>query len=280
MHRALRTAFAVLLALGVSARHSAARAENPPEVTTAGSAKTLRFISDFKSPPFYYREGMRRVGIEVDIAEALGRQMGREIEWVPMNFSASAYASALEMGKADAAIACISITDARRKSLSFTKPYARMGLALAVKSTVDWRRHWFTNGLKHWKICVVRGTTAERWARENLLGKVQTYSSLDRMVQVLKNSPLPEEKRGGTCILYDEVPLRWALSNYSYHYQVVESRISRERYGIAVKKGNIALLESLNEAIGRLDKSGEGRRLREKWIDKAQGLDFFEDYGE
>ena len=80
MHRALRTAFAVLLALGVSARHSAARAENPPEVTTAGSAKTLRFISDFKSPPFSYREGMRRVGIEVDIAEALGRQMGREIE--------------------------------------------------------------------------------------------------------------------------------------------------------------------------------------------------------
>ncbi len=280
MHRALRAASVVLLALGVSVHHSDARAETPPAVKTGGSAGKIRFISDFKSPPFSYREGMRRVGIEIDIAEALAAQMGREIEWVPMNFSASAYASALDMGKADAAIACISITDARRRSLSFTKPYARMGLALAVRSTVDWRHHWFTNGLKHWKICVVRGTTAERWARENLLGKVHSYSSLDRMVQVLKSSPLPEEKRGGTCILYDEVPLRWALSNYSYHYQIVESRISRERYAIAVKKGNIALLESLNEGLVRLDKSEEGRRLREKWSEKAQGLDFFEDYGE
>lgn len=277
MRHTLQITSAVFLALWAGAPDVPARAEEGAKAP----AGTLRLISDFRSPPFAYREGMKRVGVEVDIAEAIAKEIGRKIEWIPMNFSISAYASALNLGKADAAISSISITDERAELVSFTKPYARMGLSLAVRSTIDWRRSWFSTGLKRWKICVMRGTTAELWARKNLTGKVQYYSSLDRMVSVLKSSPMPDEAgSGGTCILYDEVPLRWRLSSYSYHYQIVESGISPQEYGIAVRKGDTALLESLNAAIARLRTSEEGRRLREKWHEKAEGLSFFEDYGE
>lgn len=279
MRHSFRTA-AALLALAYPAFAQQAPAPAAPATkapASAPAADTLRVISDFSSPPFSYKEGMKKVGVDVDLAEALAKEMGKKVEWVTMGFDIASYAAALDRGSADAAISSISITDERGRSVSFTRPYARMGLALAVRSDIDWRHHWFTNGMKDWRILVMRGTTAERWARENLEGKVEYHSSLDRMVQVLKGSKMPTESgKGGTCILFDEVPLRWTLSSYSYRYEIAEKGIDMQKYGIAVRKGNTALLDSLNAALARLKESGEGRAIKEKWRARAEGLDFFE----
>ena len=287
MRHALHAATAALVTLGCSvfaqpatpgAPAPAAPATKPAAATAAVPADTLRIISDFNSPPFAYKEGIKRTGVDVDLAEALAKEMGKKVEWVQMNFDVNAYASALNRGTADAAIAAISITDDRAKIFSFTKPYARMGLALAVRNDIDWRHNWFTTGLEDWRVEVMRGTTAEKWARKNLAGKVEYYSSLDRMTQVLKNSPPPTRSgRGGTCILYDEVPLRWTLSRYSYRYEIVETGMEIQKYGIAVRKGNAAILDAINAAISRLKESGEVRAMREKWRSRAQGLDFFKE---
>ena len=287
MKHALRTVTAALFTLVYSvfaqpatpgAPASAVPAAKPAAAAATAPADTLRIISDFNSAPFAYRDGIKKTGVDVDLAEALAKEMGKKVEWVPMSFDISAYASALDRGNADAAIASISITDERAKILSFTKPYARMGLALAVRSDIDWRHSWFTTGLKDWRIGVLRGTTAEKWAKKNLDGRVEYYSSLDRMIQVLKNSPMPTESgKGGTCILYDEVPLRWTLSKYSYRYEIVETGIEIQRYGIAVRKGNTVLLDAINSAISRLKQSKEAGAIREKWRSRAQGLDFFKE---
>lgn len=283
MSHTVRAATAALLTLAcpVFAQPStpgaaAPAVSKPPVQTAAAPADTLRIISDFNSPPFSYRDGMKRVGVDIDLAEAVAKEMGRRVEWIPMNFDVKAYASALNRGSADAAIASITITPERETLFSFTKPYARMGLAMAIRSDIDWRHSWFTSGLEDWRIAVMRGTTAEKWAKKNLEGKLAYYSSLDRMISVLKSSPKPTRSgRGGTCILHDEVPLRWALSNYSYRYEIVETGMETQKYGIAVRQGNTALLESLNTALDRLRESREIRALKEKWRTRAQGLAFF-----
>lgn len=265
------------VAAAICAACTSAPAQPPaPASASKPTVETLRIISDFDSPPFAYRDGMTRVGAEVDLAEAIAKEMGRKLEWIPMKFNFTAYTSALNSGGADAAISCISITPERTDQVSFTKPYARMGLAVAVRSKIDWQHNWFTDGLKDWRIVVMRGSTSERWARSNLAGRVDAHSSLDRMIELLKGSPLPTRSgRGGTCVIYDEVPLRWSLSKYSYRYEIVERGIETQRYGIAVRKENRALLDELNAALARLRKGKDLAAIREKWRDKAEGLEFF-----
>lgn len=274
MRHALRAATTTIFVIGNTVF---AQPSFPAAPATKPAADTLRIISDFKAPPFAYTEGGRRVGIDVDLAEALAKEMGKKVEWVPMSFDIGAYASALDRGDADAAIFSISITPERKKIVSFTKPYARTGLAVAVRSDVEWKHAWFTGGLNGWRIGVIRGTTAEKWARKNLKGRVESYSSLDRLVQVLKGSRLPSESgSGGVCILHDQVPLRWwTLSKDSYRYAIVETGIEVQEYGIAVRKGNTPLLDALNAAAARLKKSGEEEKLRGKWRETVFGLDFF-----
>jgi len=236
--------------------------------------KTLRIISDFESPPFSYKEGMKRLGFEVDLAETLAKEMGAKVEWVEMNFNINTYASAMDRGTADAAISSISITPERKQRLAFTHPYFRTSLAVAVNKDVDWEHQWFTSGLKGWKVGVMRNTTGEKWARDNLAADIETYSSVDRLVQRLKNSRgALKSGRAGFCILHDQAILRWALSDYSYRYQIAEKDIARESYGIAVSKGKPKLLAELNEALKKLNTSGAYRKLYKKWYAQAEEQD-------
>jgi len=241
-------------------------------------ANPLRFISDFDSPPFSFKEGMERKGSEVDLAEAIGKELGKKIVWIEKGFNINTYASALDSGIADAAISSISITNERKQELSFTEPYWGTSLAIAAKKDVDWEHNWFTSGLKGWTVGVMRNTTGEKWAREHLTAEVKTFPSVDRLEDALKNSPMPlKSGKTGFCIMHDQAILKWALSKYSYHYEIVESDIGHEYYGIAVRKGNTKLLDELNGAIQSLRAKGIGKKIYQKWFNEAMDLPMFKE---
>jgi len=248
-----------------------AKAESPLD-----SQRTLRVISAFDSPPFAYKKGITRSGFEVDLIEALARELGAKVGWVEMNFNINMYASALDRGSADAAISSISITPDRKEKIAFSHPYYRASFAVAVKKDVDWQHNWFTSGLKGWKVGVMRNTTAESWARKNLDANVETYASIDRLAQALKNSKgALKSGRAGFCIMHDEAILKWVLSDYSYHFEIVERKIAQEDYGIAVSKGNTKLLTELNAALEKLRANGTYKKLRTKWYRQAEDLPLF-----
>jgi polar amino acid transport system substrate-binding protein len=248
-----------------------ARAQNP-------TGRTLRFITDSDSPPFSFRKGPQRMGFEIDLAEAIGKDLGAKIEWMQMNFGINAYASALDREQADAAISSISITDDRKKRLAFTRPYYRAGFAIAVQKDVDWEHQWFTSGLEGWKIGVMRGTTCEQWARDNLAGKIETYANVNRLAQALKNSKgALKSGKAGFCILHDETILKWILSDYSYHYQIPERKIARDYYGIAVSKKNPKLLTEINTALENLRKDGTYKKIYKKWYNETEDLPMFDE---
>jgi len=60
-------------------------------------------------------------GISVDVANAFGEFLGREVEIVNTDFSA--IIPALQSGELDIAIASMSITDARKLEVAFSNPY-------------------------------------------------------------------------------------------------------------------------------------------------------------
>ena len=282
-------------------KEPAAAEKGAARTPTAKEGRTLRLLSDFGSPPFSFRDGMERKGFEVDLGEAIGREMGAKVEWVQKNFSIASYASALDSGAADAAIASITITDDRKRRLAFTRPYFRTSLAAAVQNDIDWRTNDFRRGLKNWLVGVVRGTTSETWARNHLASEVKTYSTPKRLCQALKDmtprklaqylkkpdasvamllSGVRKMKdlngKTGFCIILDQPVLTWTLSKYHYRFEIVERGFDHQYYGIAVSKRKPELLSELNAALEALDKKGIYGKIYEKWYAKAEKLPLFE----
>ncbi len=97
---------------------------------TMGKKKKLRFITNATFEPFeFYKDG-RIVGIDVDVAHAIGEELGMEIEIRDVEFDA--IITSVQAGKADAGIAGITITPERKKNIDFTQTYSKVRQVILV----------------------------------------------------------------------------------------------------------------------------------------------------
>ncbi|MFH1038242.1 MAG: ABC transporter substrate-binding protein [PVC group bacterium] len=248
---------------GIPADKSASAEEKgggKPEV------KALRFISDLDTPPFAFVDNYRNVGFEIDLGEALGKEMGRPVEWIKGTFNIPAFSSTLAAGRADAVLSSMTMTEGREQYFIFTIPYFRTSLAVATFRDVDWNSQAFRNGLTAAvKVGVLRRSTGEEWARKNLKATRKTYTTPDRLARALKNQEVE-------IILIDEPILRWTLANRGYKFKIVESGLDHQDYAIGVSRSNQALAGGLNAALEKLDASDVYDRIYEKWYSISQDL--------
>ena len=92
---------------------------------------TLRVVTDATFPPMEFVKDGQRTGFDIDLVEALGRAMGRKIEWIDIDFKG--LIPALQSGRADMAVSAIYITDERRKVVDFSDAYYAGGLVVLTK---------------------------------------------------------------------------------------------------------------------------------------------------
>lgn len=228
--------------------------------------KTLRFINDLAAPPFAFVENLENVGFEIDLGEALGKEMGRRVKWVKQSFNVPTFASTLEAGRADAVLSSLTVTEKRKQYFDFTRPYFRTSLAVASPRDVDWDKQAFKNGLNSKvKVGVLRRSTGEEWARKNLKATRKTYSSPERLARALKNQEVG-------IILVDKPILMWTMANRHYKFKIVEEGIDSQDYAIATSKTNQKLLDELNAALEKLAADGVYDSIYEKWYAISQDL--------
>jgi ABC-type amino acid transport substrate-binding protein len=259
----------VILSLAVVVGFASAAAiaeEVAGEIPAAAKLKPLRLISSFDAPPFSYLEAGRKVGFEVELAEAIGRMMGRPVEWIQRPFNIPSLASELNAGRGDAILAALSATKDREQYFLFTIPYYRTSLAVATFRDVDWDHRAFTNGLNRAvRVGVLRRTTGEAWARKNLQATRETFNSPARLARALND-------REVGLILVDEPILRWELAKRHYKFNIVEQGIDREDYAIAVSRSRPELVEELNRALRKLEEDGVYGEIYRKWYNATGKL--------
>ena len=81
----------------------------------------IKVSSSATFPPFQYMENGEFVGFEVDLTQEIAKRLNLKVEWKPMNFDG--IIAALTTGKLDLAVAGLSVTDERKKSVDFSLPY-------------------------------------------------------------------------------------------------------------------------------------------------------------
>ena len=97
------------------------------------SSNKLVMATNAAFPPYESVEGDKIVGIDADIAQLIADDLGLELEIEDMAFDS--IIAAVQSGKADIAMAGMTVTEDRKQNINFSQPYTTAAQVILVKNT-------------------------------------------------------------------------------------------------------------------------------------------------
>ena len=101
-------------------------------VSSTAAEKQLVVATDTAFVPFEFKKGDKYVGFDIDLWDAIAKQLNLSYSLKPMDFSG--IIPALQTRNVDLALAGITITDERKKAIDFSDGYYKSGLLVMVKA--------------------------------------------------------------------------------------------------------------------------------------------------
>ncbi|MDD5799364.1 MAG: ABC transporter substrate-binding protein [Coriobacteriales bacterium] len=197
-------------------------------------------------------------GFDVDMATALAQKMGLEVNYLPNQKFDTLVPTIKEGGKADVAIAGITITDEREEEVDFSDPYLDSNQALVVKSSSSDDDTTLNDSSK--KVACQAGTTGEEWIKENLPN-----------AQLVALDDVTAAMTGVETGLYDGFVIDLPVADNQLKESFTDLKVAKEiptgeQYGIVVSKDNPALKEAINKALQEMKDDGTMDQIETKWF--------------
>lgn len=228
----------------------------------AEPAKVLRVGTEPTFAPFeFQKEGSKDYdGFDMDLARAVGKQMGVKVEIVNMGFDA--LIPALNANNIDMVAAGMSITEERQKAVTFSEAYYTSGLIIMVNK--DNKEIKSVKDLEGKRIAVQIGTTGEKKARSIKDAKVTAFNTNTEAAMELKN-------KGVDAVINDSPVVGYYLAQGGNTTAMTVGEVMEaEQYGLAVKKGNDKLAGDVNKALAELKKNGEYDKIYKTWFGEVK----------
>ncbi|MBY0292051.1 MAG: transporter substrate-binding domain-containing protein [Alphaproteobacteria bacterium] len=220
--------------------------------------KPLIVITSPDSPPFEFKDtargGDQVIGFDMDVAHKLGEYLGRPVKIVEADFSS--LIPSLHSGRADMAIAYLSATDERRKSIDFSEPYYATALALLVPEGSPINSEKDLEGKRLGaQLGSANETLAHQWAKEFPGLSVVSLNKVGDLVQELKSGRLE------AVVAEDIVVKKVVAANPGL--KVVNLKVTGDPLSIAFPKGS-PLVAPTNEALKKM--KGDIQEFTSKWL--------------
>jgi lysine-arginine-ornithine-binding protein len=219
---------------------------------------TLRIGTDATYPPLEYVENGQFEGFEIDLANAVAREMGVRAEFI--NASFDGIFPALQNGSFDAVVSSVTITPERSASMLFSDPYYDSGQLIAVRQGTQGITT--PEELSGKKVGVQINTTAQIDLEKRAGVQVAVYNTIDLALLDLKNGRID-------AVVGDAPVLRFMIRQSFQGLQTVGRRFTDEKFGIAFAQSSEDLRRAVNAALWRIQDSGEYDRIHEKWFGEA-----------
>ncbi len=218
-----------------------------------GSNKTITFALSADYPPFEYYKDDKIMGFDIELAEMLAKEMGKEAKFENMQFSG--ILPALQHGSVDAAISTIAVSEERQKNFDFSDTYYTESLAAVFKKD---RPIADSSGFVGKNIACQLGTTMEMWLKKNVpTGNLLLMDTNNQVIEALKAGHVD-------VALVDGVQATaFCQQNGMLDYTIIAQ--SDTGYGVAFKKGS-PLLDALDKALQSLRTKGALKKLEQKWL--------------
>lgn len=214
------------------------------EEKKAEEDKTLVMATNAEFPPYEYYEGEEVVGIDVDIAKAVAEELGMELKIEDMAFDS--VIPAVSSGKADIALAGLTVTDERKENLNFTDTYAKATQVIIVKEDSAIAG---PDDLEGKKIGVQLGTTGDLYASDIKDAEVEQYNKGFEAVQATMQGKID-------AVIFDSEPAKEFVAE-AEGLKILDEAFTEEEYAIGIAKDNDELLEKVNKALKTLKESGK-----------------------
>ena len=219
----------------------------------SGKKEKLVMATNAEFPPYEFYEGKEVVGIDADIAAAVGEEMGMELEIEDMAFDS--IITAVTSGKADIGAAGMTVTEDRLENVDFTDTYATATQVIIVKEDSAIAG---PDDLTGKKIGVQLGTTGDIYADDIEDATVERYNKGFEAVQALQQGKID-------AVVIDGEPAKEFVKE-AEGLKILDEAFTEEEYAIAVKKGNDELKEKINDALANLKESGKLDEIVAKYI--------------
>ena len=204
-------------------------------------------------PPFESRnDNNELVGYDVDLANMIGQELGKKIEFVDMSFNV--LLNSVQSGKIDMVISSVGITEERKKQIDFSIPYFFNRLTVVSRKDLPLQDE---RALEDKRIGVQLGTSFAHWTKSRNLKNVTTMDLNPQLIEALKAKQID-----GVIIDYTQAAIFCRKNSDLVHHF-----LQHDEKGTAVvfKKGN-PLREHVNQILEKLKTSGQMTALEKKWL--------------
>ncbi len=234
--------------------------EDSRAADSAPSKPVLRVGVTANYPPLVDKVDGKLVGIEIDFANEVGKDLDKRIEFVEIPFQQ--LIPALAGGDIDVIMSGMSITAGRKQQISFTDPYMQIG-QMAITRIDEIQNLGNLTALLNAPITVgfESGTTGESFVKTNMRNaKPQPVASIDAAVAALRSRKID-------AFIHD-APTAWRIGSDPAYQDLIGLYwpLTDESLGWGVRISDQTLRTALNDQIAAMKKDGRLARITRKWI--------------
>jgi len=210
------------------------------------------------APPFGFLDRSKGeiVGIEPDLAAAVARKLEVQLKFLPVT-SAERIPAILD-GKVDLVAATMSKGAGRARLVDFSLTYFKAAQRVLVKtgSVVT------VKDLAGKKVGVVQGSTSEFHLKTEAPAAVAVpFGDYKFAIEALRKGAI-DALTGDGLVLFGILA---TLPKDAFEVPMGIS-IAEDSYGMAMRKGDPKFVEFVDAALTELNRSGEARKIFEKWL--------------
>lgn len=256
MKKVLAIALAALMAVSFAAcakQGAAPAAEASVKTVQAGK---LIMATNAAFPPYEFvaDDGKSFAGVDVEIADMIAKELGLELQVEDMEFAS--ILTAVQTGKADIAMAGLTVTEERLQNVNFSTVYAKGVQSVIVPegsaiASVD--------DLAGKKIGVQESTTGHIYCEDDFGADfVTAFPNGANAVEALKAGKVE-------CVVIDNNPAK-EFVKANEGLKILDTAYAEEDYAAAIAKENEDLLKKFNEILDKKIADGTVQGILDKYI--------------
>ncbi|HOP35465.1 MAG TPA: glutamine ABC transporter substrate-binding protein GlnH [Syntrophales bacterium] len=223
--------------------------------TALAEDKVLIVGCDTNFMPFEFKQGDKYVGFDIDLWDAIAKDLGLKYKLLPMDFNG--LIPALQTGNIDVAIAGMTIKSKREEVVDFAYPYYQSGLLLMVgagekdiKSVED---------LGNKTVATKLGTTSADFAKSLKTKEVKLYPNID-------GAYLELQAGGADAVIFDSPAILYYIKTEGQgKVKTVGPLYQGQPYGIAFPQGS-PLRDKVSVTILKFMEGDVYKNIYRKWF--------------
>lgn len=208
-------------------------------------SEELVMVTEAGFAPYEYYENNKIVGVDVDIANEIAKELGKKL--VIKDVAFDSIINEVKTKKADFGAAGISYSEERALQVDFSINYSVSKQVVIVKNDSIINS---PNEISGKKIAVQLGSIGDTYVTENFKNsEIIRQKKYLSAVQDLKASKVD-------AIVMDELPALEIIKTNN-DLKILPKELTSDSYGMIVRKGNKELLDKINSVLTRLKDEGK-----------------------